>query len=297
MSLLSKHGNFLRLLKGAQDYIDKVYVEEEITYFSTEPDWTNFDNWYSREEKPLPKDGGAKFSQKLDVPDAPKEGHASGETFKCSSRPNYTNRPSLEDISGLEDDDSDDDVDFSVRPGGTAVAASGNMASREEIIVPNDVKYSLSGKDLLGEYYDRYDSEAIDRAISSQIGSRNMSALNDALEQSVNQTFVERVIALIRVKDVKDSAVYKAAQLDRRLFSKMMSDRCYKPSKDTAVAIALALQLPLTQANDLISRAGYTFSHSDKRDVVIEYFFRERIFNITDINLVLHKLGLKLIGR
>lgn len=296
MSRLSKHGSLMRLLKGAQDYIDKVYVEEIETYFSTEPDWTYFDNWYSREEMPLPKDDGAKFSQKLDIPEAPKEGHASKESFKFSTRPDYSNRPSLD--SNLEEDDSDDaEVDFSVRPGGTAGTASGNMASREDVIVPSGVKYSLSGKDVLAEHFDRYDSEAIDRAISSQIGSRNMSALNDALEQSVNQTIVERVIALIRVKDVKDSAVYKAALLDRRLFSKMMSDRNYKPSKDTAVAIALALQLPLTQANDLISRAGYTFSHSDKRDVVIEYFFRERIFDLIDINLVLDKLGMKLIGR
>ena len=158
-------------------------------------------------------------------------------------------------------------------------------------------KYSYSDRDLLAEYSDHYDSEAIDRAISSQIQNKNISSLNETLDQTVNQTFVERVIALIRVKNVKDSAVYKAAQIDRRLFSKMMSDRAYKPAKDTAIALALALQLPLTQANDLLSRAGYTFSHSSKRDVVIEYFFRERIYNLTDINLVLDKLDLKLIGR
>ena len=149
----------------------------------------------------------------------------------------------------------------------------------------------------ISELRDRYDSEAIDRAIRSQIQSSDVSGLIDALEQTVNQTFVDRVIALIRVRDVKDSAVYKAAQIDRRLFSKMMSDRMYKPSKDTAIAVALALQLPLTQASDLLSRAGYAFSHSDKRDVVIEYFFRERIYDLIDINLVLEKLDLKLIGR
>ena len=119
----------------------------------------------------------------------------------------------------------------------------------------------------------------------------------EALGLAVNITFVEKLADLIRLRGVRDAAVYRAAQLDRRLFSKMMSDREYKPSKDTAVAIALALHLPLEQANDLLSRAGYTLSHSSKRDVVIEYFFRERIYNLTDINIVMDRLGMKIIGR
>ena len=152
-------------------------------------------------------------------------------------------------------------------------------------------------KQFIRDYLDRYDPDTISRLLSGQVQSRNVSALNETLEQSVDQSFVEKVIELIRIRDVKDSAVYKAAQIDRRLFSKMMSDRSYKPSKDTAIAIALALKLYLSQANDLLSRAGYTLSHSSKRDVVIEYFIRERHFNLTDINLVLDKLGMKPIGR
>ena len=89
----------------------------------------------------------------------------------------------------------------------------------------------------------------------------------------------------------------KAAQMDRRLFSKMMSDRNYKPSKDTAVALVIALELSLKQANDLLSRAGYALSHSNKRDVIIEYFIRERIYNLSDINEVLYRLDQKIIGR
>ena len=158
-------------------------------------------------------------------------------------------------------------------------------------------KLSKEAEELLKDYFDRYDSEKIDRAISSQLQSRNTASLNEALDQAVNQSFVDRVIALINVRNVKDSEIYKAARLDRRLFSKIMSDRSYKPSKDTAIAIALALQLPLSQANDLLSRAGYTLSHSSKRDIVIEYFFRERHYDLIDINLVLYKLGLKPIGR
>ena len=160
-------------------------------------------------------------------------------------------------------------------------------------------RYALSDEpaEEMQDRRDRYDSVVIDSEINRRLMSANVIELNDALERSRNQTFVERLTALIGVRDVRDSVIYKAAQIDRRLFSKMMSDSQYKPSKDTAVALALALQLPLTQANDLLSRAGYTFSHSDKRDIVIEYFFRERIYDLIDINIVLDKLGLKPIGR
>jgi hypothetical protein len=76
-----------------------------------------------------------------------------------------------------------------------------------------------------------------------------------------------------------------------------MSDRQYKPSKDTAIAIALALRLTLSEATDMLSRAGYTFSHSNKKDIIVEYFFREQIYKLDDINEVLYNLGQKIIGR
>ena len=101
----------------------------------------------------------------------------------------------------------------------------------------------------------------------------------------------------INEKGWRDSKVYKAAQMDRRLFSKIMSDQYYKPSKDSALALAIALELTLKQTNDLLSRAGYTLSHSDKRDVIIEYFIREGIYNLSDINEILYRLDQKIIGR
>jgi hypothetical protein len=61
--------------------------------------------------------------------------------------------------------------------------------------------------------------------------------------------------------------------------------------------LSLALQLTLSEANDILSRAGYVLSHSNKRDVVIEYFFRERIYDLNDVNEILFRLEQKLIGR
>lgn len=142
---------------------------------------------------------------------------------------------------------------------------------------------------------DAYSATEVSRIMKSCVS--NKSELLSALDASINQSFVERLLYYMNRKGVKDSAVYKAAHVDKRLFSKIMSDRKYKPAKDTAIALALGLRLTLEETNDLLSRAGYTFSHSDKRDVVIEYFFREGIFNLMDINEVLFQLDLKIIGR
>ena len=137
----------------------------------------------------------------------------------------------------------------------------------------------------------------VDNAMRSMLKTGNYQDANSLLNKTVKETFVEQTIKLIREKGLKDNKVYKAAQIDRRLFSKIMSDLHYKPSKDTALALSYALELSVDQAKDLLSRAGYSLSHSDKRDIIMEFFFRERIYNITEINCILENLEQKIIGR
>lgn len=144
---------------------------------------------------------------------------------------------------------------------------------------------------------DAYNENHVASLVRSAMTEAEAVTVNSVLEQNVNMTFVEKVISIINEKGLKDSQVYRAAQIDRRLFSKMTSDRQYKPAKDTAIATALALELSIEQAKDLLSRAGYTFSHSNKRDIVIEFFFREKIYSLVEANLVLDRLGQKTIGR
>ena len=132
----------------------------------------------------------------------------------------------------------------------------------------------------------------------NKYNSANISAtLLKDLDKTINQTFVDALILYINQKGMRDSEVYKTAQIDRRLFSKIMSNREYKPAKDTVIALALALKLSLEETNDLLSRAGYILSHSNKKDVIIEYFLRERIYKLNDINEVLFNLDQKIIGR
>ena len=143
---------------------------------------------------------------------------------------------------------------------------------------------------------DSYNEKSVDAFMKKLSESPTFSEL-EQLENSIDRSFVDRMLEHIDRRQMKDSAVYKAAQVDRRLFSKIVSDRAYRPAKDTCIAFALALQLSLDDASDLLSRAGYTLSHSSKRDVVIEYFIREQVYNLNDINDVLYRLGQKVLGR
>lgn len=159
----------------------------------------------------------------------------------------------------------------------------------------SDVKYS--DRDVRYSLRDNYDSSSIDRAVRSLSSTDSPLRALRTLEDNTNMSFVDKMLDYINIKHLRDSDVYKAAQVDRRLFSKIVSDRSYKPAKDTCIALSLALQLSLSEANDILSRAGYVLSHSSKRDVVIEYFFRERIYDLNDVNEILYRLDQKLIGR
>lgn len=157
------------------------------------------------------------------------------------------------------------------------------------------VRYSISGLDDIPANGDRFRLETVDQIFAKY--SLNSKSAVSMLDANLNLTFTDMMIRYIAQKGWRDSKVYKAAQMDRRLFSKIMSDREYKPSKDTALSLAIALELSLQQTNDLLSRAGYTLSHSSKRDVIIEYFIREGVHDLMDINEVLLRMEQKTIGR
>jgi hypothetical protein len=157
------------------------------------------------------------------------------------------------------------------------------------------VRYSLDDTDGIPTQGDKFRKDAVEELFA--LYSLNNGSLNKKLDTALNLTFVDMLTRYIDMKGWRDSKVYQAAQMDRRLFSKIMSERNYKPAKDTALALAIALGLTLQQTSDLLDRAGYTLSHSNKRDVIIEYLIREGVHNLADINGVLYKLDQKIIGR
>lgn len=115
--------------------------------------------------------------------------------------------------------------------------------------------------------------------------------------KTIDATFVDKLMEYIRERQLRESSVYKAAQIDRRLFSKIISDRTYKPAKDTCIALVMALRLDPIESAELLSCAGYTLSHSSRRDVIIEFFIHKEIYDLNTVNEILYHFGEKTLGR
>ena len=111
-----------------------------------------------------------------------------------------------------------------------------------------------------------------------------------------NSNFQNTLFKMIDERNLKDSDVYNKVHIDRRLFSKIRSDKNYHPSKETIILLAMALELKENELEELLDSASYSLPKNNKYDLIIRFCFINKIFKLTDINELLYEYNCKLLN-
>lgn len=132
---------------------------------------------------------------------------------------------------------------------------------------------------------------------SLSVSDERLNEIKKEIKEKVLETdFRMLLFSYIDKKDLKDSTVYKKAHIDKRLFSKIRSDINYHPSKNTVIALALALELSITELEELLKSASYSLPTNNYFDIAIRYCFDKKIYDIEQVNDILYSCDLQLLN-
>lgn len=188
------------------------------------------------------------------------------------------------DFKALESDPASEDDPWDSDPWGYAT-------SETEVWYPEEYLYQ--------DYYGQSDGECASDASFGYMEFMDSTFSLDDLTDLLDHTdagFSETLLQLIDRSGKTDPEVYKRANIDRKLFSKIRSSPDYRPTKPTVLAFAIALELDLEETEMLLSRAGFALSHASKFDIIVEYFIKNKKYNIHELNQALFAFDLTPIG-
>ena len=157
-----------------------------------------------------------------------------------------------------------------------------------------EIKFSLKMDE---EYQKRLEEEYLKRLEEAKpiVNNAKKLSLSDFIKKT-EISFSEHLFRIIDEKGMDEVECYKRANVARSTFSKIRSDREYQPSKKTVFAFAVALKLDYDRTQFLLKSAGYSFSHSSKMDLIVEYYIINGQYDIFEINNALYAFGQPLLG-
>ena len=176
-----------------------------------------------------------------------------------------------------------------------SLKASGGIKSRHSVKEDFACADAVMEEPLEDEDFDERGIEECSECPEPKMVFAASRSLDDVMAE-VGETWQESLLRMIDERGCTDAQIYKKANIDRKLFSKIRSNPDYQPKKMTAVAFALALELNLDETKDFLGRAGYAFSPSSRFDLIIEYFIQNEVFDTYTINLALFDHDQPLLG-